>query len=480
MRDRIKNYQQISSDLEPDAEQRKVLREAIVRYTEYFLDNINDLEKMPAFQINNRGAGIPSHSISDEPRDLKEAIQIMADNVDNEGINPASGGHLGYIPGGGIYSSSLGDYWADITNRYAGVFFANSGAVRMENHLINWMKELLGYPATALGNLTSGGSIASLICIVAARDAKGIKGADIHKQVIYLSEQVHHSIRKAVNTAGLRECSVRYIGLDHQYRIDINQLEMTIEEDKSNGLIPWLLVGSAGTTDTGAVDPLDNMASIAEKHQLWFHVDAAYGGFFMLTDHGREKLKGMERSHSIVIDPHKGLFLPNGLGVAIVKDGVQLQKSFSYNANYMQDAASLADEVSPAEVSPELTRPFRGLRMWLPLMIHGINPFRAALEEKLLLARYAWQELKRFENIEVGPEPELSVVIFRFVPPEQDANEFNQLVVKKIHEDGRVFLSSTTINGTFTIRLAILAFRAHLETIDLALKIINEKVREIK
>ncbi|ELR73662.1 Aromatic-L-amino-acid decarboxylase [Fulvivirga imtechensis AK7] len=480
MRNLINEYHQKSRNLEPNDEQRKTLREAVVRYTENFLNSVNNPEESPAYQAKDHGQGLMQYAITNEGYNPDEVFQIISEHVDNGGINAASGGHLGYIPGGGIYSASLGDYWADITNRYSGVFFASPGAVRMENHLINWMKEMVGYPASALGNLASGGSIANLIAIVAARDAAGINAADIPQQVIYLSEQAHHCIHKAINIAGLRECQLRYISLDSQYRMDTGKLRQAIIEDIRQGLKPWLLIGSAGTTDTGAVDPFEDMADIAEEYQLWFHIDAAYGGFFMLTEYGSNKFKGIERSHSIIIDPHKGLFLPHGLGVALVRDGVQLQKSFAYHANYMQDATALANEISPADISPELTRPFRGLRMWLPLMVHGLAPFRAALEEKLLLAKYAWQELRKFENIELGPEPELSVVIFRFLPENGNANQFNERIIGKIHEDSRVFISSTTIKGVFTLRLAILAFRAHLDTIDLALQIIKEKMEETK
>lgn len=479
MRDKIKAYQEQAKPIDPDAEQRRVLRDAIINYTEQFLENINDLEKIPTFQVHDTGIDLTRQPISDLPIELAKAIELVDKNVDKEGLNPASGGHFGYIPGGGIYTSSLGDYWADITNRYAGVFFANPGAVRMENHLINWLKDVMGYPQSALGNLASGGSIANLTAIVAARDAVDTAASNLCKQVIYLSEQAHHCINKAINIAGLRECQMRFIALDEKFRINTNALEEAIKQDIKAGLRPWLLIGSAGTTDTGAIDPLDDMANIAHEYGLWFHVDAAYGGFFMLTDYGKSQFKGIEKSNSLVMDPHKGLFLPYGIGVVIVRDGDALRKSFAYEASYMQDTSNLVDEVSPADVSPELTKHFRGLRMWLPLMIHGVSPFRAALDEKLLLTRYIYQQLTNMPNIELGPEPQLTVVTFRFVPEEGDANEFNQAITKKIHEDGRVFLSTTTINGIYTLRFAVLSFRAHLESVDLALAILKEKYEEV-
>jgi len=480
MRDKLLALEQAASALEPNAEKRKSIRDKVLSYTESFLDKVNDLKESPTWQVRDKGKGILKQPISDQPIELEKAIEIIKENIDNTGLNPASGGHLGYIPGGGIYSASLGDYWADITNRYAGVFYANPGAVRVENHLLNWMRYIMGYPKEAIGNMASGGSIANLIAFVAARDAKEIKSENLTRQVIYLSKQVHHCIDKAIHIAGLREAQIRFINLDEGYRMDADHLKETIQQDKENGLTPFMIVASGGTTDTGAVDPLNKLADISEANNMWFHVDAAYGGFFVLTEEGKKVLSGIERSDSVVIDPHKGLFLPYGLGVVLVKKGTHLRKAFAYQANYMQDTAQHQDEVSPAEVSPELTKHFRGLRLWLPLMIHGLAPFKAALEEKLLLAQYAYKKLKEMDGFEVGPKPELSVVTFRYLPDKGDANEFNARLVKAIHDDGRIFLSSTTIDGVFTLRLAILSFRTHLNTIDFTLDLLREKAELLK
>ncbi len=188
----------------------------------------------------------------------------------------------------------------------------------------------------------------------------------------------------------------------------------------------------------------------------------------------------MELSDSLVIDPHKGLFLPYGLGVVLVKKVKYLAESHYYQANYMQDALSANDELSPADLSAELTKHFRGLRLWLPLKIHGLKPFRAALEEKLLLANYFYEKIKAAKGFEAGPEPELSVVTFRYVPINGNPNKFNELLLKEIHKDGRVFLTSTIINGKFTFRLALLAFRTHLSTIDFAIDILNQKAKYLQ
>ena len=372
------------------------------------------------------------------------------------------------------------DYLADVTNRFAGIYFVGPGAVRMEHMLIEWMADLIGYPASAAGDLTSGGSVANLSAIVAARDAFELKGRDFDKTVVYLTGQVHHSLTKALRIAGLGECVMRTVALDDRYRMRADALERAIEEDKRAGLRPWLVIASAGTTDTGAVDPLPDVGDIAERHGLWFHIDAAYGGFFVLCDEGREILRGMESGDSIVMDPHKGLFLPYGTGAVLVKKKDHLQAAHAYQANYMQDADEAADEYSPADHSPELTRHYRGMRMWLPLKLFGLSPFRACLEEKLLLTRHFYEEIQKIEGFQVGPYPDLSVMTYRYVPARGDANEFNRRLVGEVQKDGRVFITSTMLEDTFVLRLAVLSFRTHLDTIEQALEVLKEKVHAIE
>ena len=474
MRDQLLQLEKISRQLEPLPADRETMRKSVDEYAFQFLNHIENIRAYQA--INGEDAGLSLHEFGEEPVKLQALLDLLKKHVDHPGLNPASGGHLGYIPGGGIYVSALGDYLADVFNRYAGVYFAGPGAVRMENMIIRWIAGLMGYPSDAGGNLTSGGSMANLIGIVCARDAAGIKARDFEKAVIYITRQVHHSVDKAIRITGLKECIIRHVPMDDHYRMSAADLDRMITVDKTHRLHPLMVIASAGTTDTGAIDPLDEIGRIAKKHELWYHVDAAYGGFFMLTDEGKEKLKGIEMSDSLVVDPHKGLFLPYGTGVVLVKDAKRLQQSHIYSATYMQDAASATDEISPADVSPELTKHFRGLRMWLPLMLHGLRPFRACLEEKLLLAKYFHREIKKL-GFEAGPEPELSVVTYRYNPKHGDANEFNKRLVEEVQKDGRVFISSTLIDGKFILRAAILAFRTHLKTIDTLLTVLKEKVK---
>ncbi len=478
MESRIKKLEKQARKLEPTAKKRKDLWRQAQSYGETFLTHLP--EKQAYVESKQMGRGVYDLPFGNQPKNIDQVLEVLESEVDTPGLNPASGKHAGYIPGGGLYPSAIADYLAAVTNRYTGVFFSSPGAVRIENMCIRWMCDLIGYPKKASGNLTSGGSIANLIALVVARDHTGIKAADFDRIVIYTTRQVHHCVIKAVKFAGLQEATVRTIEMDNQFRMKSDLLEKQIISDKEEQLLPLTIFASAGTTDLGAVDPLDKIGQIARRHKLWFHVDAAYGGFFLLTDHGKKIMKGIEKSDSVTIDPHKGLFLPYGSGALLVKDGQQLYDSQHMTANYLQDTLKATEEASPADLSPELSKHFRGLRMWLPLQLFGIQPFRAALDEKLLLTRYFYDKIRAIDGMEVGPEPELSVAAFRYIPDSGDPDAFNKKLVDEIHKDGRVFLSSTHIEDKTYLRIAVLNFRTHLEEVDLILSILREKIRKLE
>lgn len=474
--DKLLDLQSKSAVLEPTEIQRN---EWMTEATEYAGKFIDSLEGNNAF-VEGYDRKNPFDAVDFEsPVEMKEVLSFLRKEVDSIGLNPASGGHVGYIPGGGIYPTAIGDYLAAITNRYAGIFFGGPGAVRLENKLIQWMCEVVGFPKTAHGNLCSGGSIANLIAICTARDKKGIRARMVDQSVVYLTSQTHHCVQKALKIAGLQEVIIRYIEMDDSFRMDAEKLELQLHKDKKEGLNPFLIVASAGTTDTGAIDPLDPIADLCETFNCWLHVDGAYGGFFILVDELKDRFKGIERADSVAIDPHKGLFLSYGLGVILIKDVEAMHASHFYKASYMQDAQGRFSDLSPADLSPELTKHFRGLRLWMPLRLYGIAPFKAALSEKYYLAQYFHREIQKM-GFEVGPEPDLSVVIYRYVDTQHDLDEFNRRLTKEIHKDGRVFLSSTNLNGEEWIRAAILSFRTHKSTIDNCLTMIADCVDRVK
>ncbi len=469
---RLDELEPLSRALEEEPDERRLLTERVVAFADKTLDELAGRRiwsTEPGARDELLALGIP-----EEPADLERVMDLVEREIDGPGLQPAHGGHLGYIAGGGIYPAALGDYIAAVTNRYAGVHYAGPGAVHLENMLVRWLCGLVGYPPEALGTLTSGGSIASLVAIVAARDAKGVTAREIERSVIYVTEQTHHCVTKAVAIAGLAEAPLRTVAMDAGYRMDPAALESAIAADREACLRPFLLVASAGTTDTGALDPLGDLAQIAQREGLWYHVDAAYGGCFLLLDEMRPRFAGIERADSVVVDPHKGLFLPYGSGAVLVRDPAHLRKSHSMRGAYLQDVTEAEDDPSPADLSPELTRHFRGLRMWLPLQLHGLARYRAALEEKLLLAQLFHTRVQDL-GFDVGPAPDLSVAMFRW-PEARDgleANAFNKKLLEAILDDGRVFLSSTSIDGVFWIRVAVMCFRTHRDRIEAVLEVLK-------
>ena len=478
--DRLRRLERASRPLEPGVSRRRNLRQAVMASSERFLRRI---ETLKAYQeTQDKGLGLLASPISETGIPIEAAIALFEQDVVRPGLNAASGGHLAYIPGGGLYHSALGDFLAAVSNKYAGVFFTGPGAVRMENMLVRWVADLVGYPASAAGTIASGGSIATLTAIATARDAHGLAGADFASSAVYLTSQAHHCIEKALRIAGMAQARLRRVPMDAGFRMRPDALAEAIAEDRRQGVRPWLVVAAAGTTDTGAVDPLDAIATVAKRERCWFHVDAAYGGFFLLTEHGRGMLRGIERSDSVVLDPHKGLFLPYGAGMVVVRGAAHLVATHDYQGDYMQDAVREPGEISPADVSPELSKHFRALRMWLPLTLLGTRPFQAALDEKLLLARYFHREIAAL-GFEVGPLPDLSIVTCRWAPAGaglERINRMNQAIVDGVRRDGRVFLSSTMLEDRFTLRVAVLAFRTHRRTIDLAVRVLGEQVSALE
>lgn len=471
MIDTIRKLQQEGSVFEPASSEK----DAIATQASHYIDKfITDSRAAKTFTTGNEDS-LKALAITEEGKPFGSLLEIFHRNVNSHGINAVSGGHMGYIPGGGLWAGAIGDLLAAGTNRYAGIFYSSPGAVVLENQLIKWMCGLFGYSKAAHGNFVSGGSIANLTAIQTARDQKKIDSTNVKRSVIYFTGQVHHCIHKALQTLGLNEAIHRIIPMNERYQMDVAELEIALKKDKSAGLQPFLVIATAGTTDSGAIDPLDAVASLCKQHGCWFHVDAAYGGFFILVDEIRKEFKGIDRADSIVMDPHKSLFVPYGLGVVLVKDGNALISTYSHQASYMQDTYGF-DEISPADCGPELTRHFRSMRLWIPLHLHGLKPFRSTLQEKLLLTRYFHDRIIEM-GFETGPSPQLTVNMFRY--PHKDPNTFNQKLVDAIHQDGRCFFSSTVINNEFWIRCAILNFRTHLEEVERGLEMIRECLQKL-
>ena len=474
LRTQIEALRAQTRPLEPNSEERQELGRRALDHALAYLDQV---EEAPS---NRPWSEVFAQSLepefTEEGRDPASVLDYVAECVDRPGFATTSPRFMAYIPGGGLFHSGLGDLLAGASNKYSGFASASPGAVRIENACIQWLASVIGYPADSGGTLTSGGSIANLTAIVAAREARDPDGGG----AIYVTRFAHYCIDKALHIAGRGRSPKRVIATDEAYRMSVEALEQALEEDRRNGVRPWLVVASAGTVDTGAIDPLPAIAELCRSYGAWLHVDGAYGGLFALCDEGRTLLRGINQADSVALDPHKTLFLPYGTGAALVRDGRLLQEAFSASGEYIRPLGESEVGPSPADLSPELTRHFRAMRLWLPLQIAGVAAFRAAQSEKLALARYFHARLSEIDGWDPGPSPQLSVVAFRYMAKNGDVDEFNERLLKHLQQEGRVMLSGTRIDGSFRLRCAILCFRTHIEHVDEAIDALVDGVAALR
>jgi glutamate/tyrosine decarboxylase-like PLP-dependent enzyme len=460
--------------LEPGADERRRLGTQVLEHALDYLESVPDLSS------NNSWDGVFAQRLDPEftegGRDAGDILSYFDQCVSRPGFTTTSPRFMAYIPGGGLFHSALGDLLAAVSNKYSGFASASPGAVRLENACTDWMAKVIGYPDTSAGTLTSGGSLANLTAIVTAREARDPDGGG----TVYMTRFVHHCVNKALHIAGRGRAPRRLVATDDRCRMSVAALEAAIERDLADGVRPWLVVASAGTIDTGSVDPLSDIAEICARHGVWFHVDGAYGGLFALCDEGRAKLRGIGLADSVALDPHKTLFLPYGTGAVLVRDGNLLQRAFTASADYIQPLGESEVGSSPADLSPELTRHFRALRLWLPLQLAGVAAFRAAQQEKLALAHYFYSRLSQLPHFDAGPPPDLSVIAFRYVPEKGDADTASERLLQHLQQEGRVMLSGTRIDGRFYIRCAILSFRTHAEHVDEVIEALERGVAVIQ
>ena len=468
--------------MEPSAEQ---MREWVNRAMEQIVPYLQSLPDQPA-AVWQGGADVARslrESMPEGGSELEPLLDHLFQKVIPHSLNTAGPGYLAYIPGGGLFHTALADLIADAVNRYVGVWIGSPGMVQLESNVVRWFCEVVGYADISAqapnsenrplsgGILTSGGSMANLTALVTARRTK--LGDDFSRGTVYVSDQIHHSITKAAIIAGLPTANVRVIPAESDFKMDMARLQQQIQDDRNDGWQPFLLIGSAGTVNTGTFDPLPKLADLAAAESMWLHIDGAYGAFFTMTKRGRAALAGMDRADSITLDPHKSLFLPYGTGCLLVKDGAKLRQAHSVSGDYMPAYQDEEDLVDFCNSSAELSRSNRGMRCWLPIKMLGMQAFRDALDEKLDLARDAADRLRNLADVKIVAEPELSLLAFRIERDDlnlQQLNQLNQSWIDAVNQRGHVYLTGTWLHGKFTLRICVLCFRTHQDRMDLALQ----------
>ncbi|HRX77530.1 MAG TPA: pyridoxal-dependent decarboxylase [Pirellulaceae bacterium] len=479
----IANDAAAACPLELSGTQMQHLVDLVMAHLREFLDSLSE---QPAWNFDEaapvaRSVMEPMPSAGSDPAVV---FRRLFEELLPVGVNSAGPGYLAYVPGGGIPHAAIADLIAATVNRFVGLWNGSPGLAQLEVAVLRWFSDIVGYPTSAGGFFTSGGSLSIWSAIVTARCCK-LQG-ELSRGTLYTSDQAHHSVAKAAMFAGVPPENVRSIAVDSNYRVCIETMRERIQQDRRDGFIPFAIVGHAGTTNTGAVDNLASLADLAEAERLWLHVDAAYGGFFMLTERGRGLMRGIERADSITLDPHKSLFMPYGTGCLLARDQSHLRRAHQLRGEYLMPGPE-EEFFDLSDISPELTRSARALRVWLPIMLHGIEPFRSNLEEKLDLTKLAAERLRQIndeidETLEVITDPQLTVVAFRLVRKgltDKQIDDFYIQLRDAINASASEGLCATRLHGRYVIRICILSFRTHRDRVETCLEEIRRAVREV-
>ncbi len=457
-----------SSNLELD---RETMRQLGHRVADVVAAHVASLREQPAQRSLSRAEA--QRLIAAAPPERGTDFEIILSQLE-ERVFPyhAREPHphfMGYIPSSPTFPSVLGDWLATGYNFFAGVWSVASGPNEVELVVLDWFRQWLGMPAGTSGLLTSGGSTATLTAVVAARHAADPEGTHVPRLVAYTSEQAHSSVQRAAWIAGIPRANVRAIDTDDEYRMRTDALERAIAEDRATGMLPFLVVGSAGTTNTGAVDPLSSIADLCARESLWMHVDAAYAGFAALTSTGAEQLRGIERADSVTLDPHKWFFVPFECGCLLARDPRKLEEAFSVHPEYLTDVRAREHEVNFADHGEQLTRSSHALKVWMSVHYYGLAELREAIARGVHRAEYA-EELLRARGFEILSPAQFGIVCFRAKPRGEEnpaaIDAFNERINARVNETGRFLISSTKLRGQFSLRLCTQVHRMTDADID--------------
>ena len=361
-------------------------------------------------------------------------------------------GYFAFIPACGTFPSALGDFVGAVLNPYVGSWMEAAGPTRLELVVLDWFKQWIGYPTEAAGILVSGGSAANMTALACARES--LMGAMSDTAVLYVGDQAHSSLARAARLLGFRPEQVRVLLTDEHHVLPPARLAAAIEADVAAGRTPLFVAAAAGSTNTGAVDPLPELSRICRERGAWLHVDGAYGGFAALTDRGRRALSGIELADSVTLDPHKWLYQPMECGSVLVREGHLLRRAFEIAPDYLKDSVVEGGEVNFADRGLQLSRGSRALKIWLSLRFFGVAAFRAAIDHCLDLALLAEEHVRGRPELELMSPASLGIIAFRRrADDEAAAADVNARLVAAFERTGQGLVSSTRLHGRYAVRL---------------------------
>lgn len=423
-----------------------------------------------------------------QPENVSEVLGKVKRDVLGTITNNVGPAYYGYITGGGNQVAVLAEMVKASINQNNLKWHSSPVSSELERLVMRWVAELIGYPRESAGVLLSGGSMANFNCMAVARKVKtpanvadeGMYGGA--PVTVYISREGHSSIDKAVDMLGIGKRYLRKIPVDDEMRMRTDLLKQQIAEDLQAGLHPICIVGVAGTTNNGAVDPLNELADICEKHNLWYHVDAAYGGPAAGVEEVSHLFRGIERADSVVVNPHKWLYVPFEAGGVLVKNPDHLKQTFSTLPDYLKSDASDEGRTDLMEYNLPLTKEFKALKVWMTIKAYGAEKLRKAIRDDIHKARYLVECIQERDDLELMAPAPLSIVCFRYNPggmQEAGLDHLNDQLIQAMETDGRVFLTGTKIKGRIVLRTCFINYRTTRDDIDRLLTIIDEVREEI-
>lgn len=453
---------------------------------DFVADHLASLREQPAYATLDRRSA--RDLITIDPPELPTPFESLLEQFRQRVVpHHAREPHprfLGYIPSCPTFPAVMGDWLATGFNFFAGVWSVAAGPNEVELTVLEWFRRWMGMPEGSRGLLTSGGSAATVTAVVAARHAAiGDAAEQLSGLTVYCSDQAHSSVMKAAWVAGVPRTNVRAVPSDDSYQLRMDSLREMVRSDRAAGRRPFLVCATAGATNTGAVDPLHELADFAATEQLWLHTDSAYAGFSVLTDRGRRLLDGLGRADSLTLDPHKWLYVPFECGCLLVKSPATLERAFSVHPEYLQDVRVRESEVNFSDYGEQLTRYARALKVWFSVRYYGTAAIRAAQERAMALAELAERIVKDAPELELLTPAQFGIVCFRVHPygtsDVDSLNALNERVNELVNRSGFVLMSSTRLRGTLSLRLCIPGYRTREEDVRQVLDLVRRTAAKV-
>ena len=448
------------------------------------------LERLPAEPVTSgstpaRAAPALALPVPEEPMPVDHLVAHLRELTFEHSLHMGHPAFFAYICGAGTVPGAATELLAAGLNPCLGGYRLGPGAAEIELHLTRWLAERFGLPAGAGGMIMTGGAMANFVGLKCARDQR--LGLDVREQgvrafapvAIYASEEAHVVIRRAADMLGLGASAVRAVAVDDEQRMRVEALRDAIARDRADGVHPLAVVGTAGTTTTGSIDPLVEIAAVAAEHGLWLHVDAAYGGAAILSDELRGQLAGIELADSLAVDPHKWLYTAQSAGCVLVRDFGHLSASFHADASYIWLDDAARHGIDFAMHGPQFSRGFAALKVWVSLLAHGRAAYGRRIAHDAALARYLGELVTEHPDFELMCPPRLSICCFRYRPSgwagsEEELDRVNERLMTAIHADGRAYCSNAVIGGRFGLRACIVNFRTEAEDVERLLDVATE------